>query len=63
MKSLLKNGVNLKEDGPAGSYVNYANGQESLEELYGHDRWRLERLRRLKEQYDPTRRFSYYAPI
>ncbi|KAL4942708.1 hypothetical protein BDV06DRAFT_235239 [Aspergillus oleicola] len=45
------------------AYVNYASGRESLEEMYGYEPWRLERLRRLKAQYDPEGRFSYYNPI
>ena len=45
------------------SYVNYAYGSESLEAIYGHEPWRLEKLRRLKAEYDPEGRFSFYAPI
>ena len=45
------------------SYVNYAHGDESLESLYRYERWRLEKLRALKKEYDPHGRFSFYAPI
>ena len=45
------------------AYVNYAVGNESLEEMYGHERWRLEKLRRLKREYDPKGRFGFYNPI
>ncbi|KAL5341456.1 FAD-binding domain-containing protein [Aspergillus crustosus] len=45
------------------AYVNYASGRESLQEMYGYEPWRLERLRRLKAEYDPEGRFSYYNPI
>ncbi|KAL6231792.1 hypothetical protein BDW75DRAFT_233317 [Aspergillus navahoensis] len=45
------------------AYVNYANGFESVEEKYGHEAWRLEKLRALKERYDPDNRFRYYNPI
>jgi hypothetical protein len=45
------------------TYVNYAYGDESLEELYGFDAWRLEKLRKLKGLYDPENRFRFYAPI
>ncbi|WQF90178.1 Putative berberine/berberine, FAD-binding domain, PCMH-type, FAD-binding, type PCMH, subdomain 2 [Colletotrichum destructivum] len=45
------------------AYVNYATGMETLEERYGHDGWRLERLRDLKVRYDPNNRFRYYNPI
>ncbi|KIA75511.1 hypothetical protein HK57_00010 [Aspergillus ustus] len=45
------------------AYVNYASGRETLEEIYGHEPWRLRRLRKLKAKYDPEGRFSYYNPI
>lgn len=45
------------------AYVNYARGDESLEELYGWEPWRLQKLRRLKREHDPHNRFRFYAPI
>ncbi|PGH14341.1 hypothetical protein AJ80_05931 [Polytolypa hystricis UAMH7299] len=45
------------------TYVNYAAGGESLESIYGYEPWRLERLRTLKDKYDPNNRFRYYNPI
>lgn len=45
------------------SYVNYASGEESLEEVYGHEEWRLEKLRKLKKAWDPLNRFGFYMPI
>lgn len=45
------------------TYLNYAFGDESLESMYGHEPWRLEKLRDLKAQYDPHNRFAYYNPI
>lgn len=47
------------------AYVNYARGDESMEEMYGYEDWRLEKLRGLKKQYryDPHGRFNFYAPI
>ena len=45
------------------AYVNYANGREPLEQKYGHEPWRLERLRGLKAKYDPSNRFRFYNPI
>ena len=45
------------------TYLNYAFGDESLESMYGHEPWRLEKLRALKAQYDPENRFAYYNPI
>lgn len=45
------------------TYVNYAHGDESLESIYGYDSWRLEKLKRLKREYDPEGRFNFYSPI
>ncbi|KAF5710069.1 transcriptional regulatory [Fusarium mundagurra] len=32
------------------AYVNYAHGFESLEEMYGHETWRIEKLKALKKK-------------
>lgn len=45
------------------AYVNYAHGDETLEEVYGFGQGRVERLRALKREYDPNGRFSYYEPV
>ncbi|KAH8673621.1 FAD-dependent oxygenase [Xylariales sp. PMI_506] len=45
------------------AYVNYAHGDESLQEMYGYESWRLARLKALKEKYDPNNQFGFYAPI
>ncbi|KAI0125392.1 FAD-dependent oxygenase [Xylariales sp. AK1849] len=45
------------------AYVNYAHGDETLQEMYGYDAWRVARLRSLKEKYDPKTQFGFYAPI
>ncbi|GLA40221.1 hypothetical protein AnigIFM63309_007836 [Aspergillus niger] len=45
------------------AYVNYAHGDETPQQLYGSEGWRQQRLRSLKAKYDPTGKFSYYAPI
>lgn len=45
------------------AYVNYAHGDETLQEMYGYEDWRQEKLRQLKSLYDPKGRFSFYAPI
>lgn len=44
-------------------YVNYANGDESQEAVFGYDPWRLQRLRDLKKRYDPLGRFNFYELI
>ena len=53
----------LSEGAEMHAYVNYAHGDESLAEMYGHQAWRLERLRKLKKEYDPQNRFGFYSPI
>lgn len=45
------------------AYVNYANGDETEQALYGYVPWRLRRLRALKKKYDPFGRFNFYGPI
>ncbi|ORY09671.1 hypothetical protein BCR34DRAFT_568014 [Clohesyomyces aquaticus] len=45
------------------SYVNYACVGESMQELYGHEAWRREKLGKLKREYDPENCFGIYAPI
>ena len=45
------------------TYVNYAYGDESLQNMYGYEEWRQERLLSLKNKYDPDRKFSFYSPI
>ena len=45
------------------AYVNYANGDESQEAVFGYEQWRLQRLRNLKKGYDPLGRFNFYEPI
>jgi len=51
------------KDGRPHTYINYASGEESLEEVYGHEEWRLEKLRKLKKVWDPLNRFGFYMPI
>lgn len=46
------------------AYMNYVSGyDETMEEKYGHEAWRIEKLRRLKKEYDPKGRFNFYNPI
>lgn len=42
-------------------YLNYAMGDESLEQVYGAEP--LPKLRALKREYDPTNRFGFYMPL
>jgi hypothetical protein len=44
------------------TYVNYANGDESLAEIYGEP-WRVHKLKQLKKKYDPNGRFNFYNPL
>lgn len=59
LRNVLVDGA--KEMGGHFSYVNYAYGGESLEEVYGKEN--LKRLRGLKRRYDPENKFGSYAPI
>ncbi|CAO2658349.1 Nn.00g060720.m01.CDS01 [Neocucurbitaria sp. VM-36] len=59
MRSALLEGTDEKLE----AYVNYARGDESTEEMYGYEPWRMDKLRRLKKEYDPHGRFNFYAPI
>ncbi|KAI1444622.1 FAD binding domain protein [Annulohypoxylon stygium] len=45
------------------TYVNYAYGEETKQNMYGYEQWRQDRLLELKNKYDPQRKFSFYAPI
>ncbi|KUJ24545.1 FAD binding domain-containing protein [Mollisia scopiformis] len=45
------------------TYVNYAYGDETATAWYGAEAWRQERLQSLKEEFDPSGKFSFYAPI
>jgi FAD/FMN-containing dehydrogenase len=45
------------------SYVNYANGFETVQDWYGHEPWRVAKLRGLKAKYDPSNRFRFYNPV
>ncbi|KAF1937819.1 FAD-dependent oxygenase [Clathrospora elynae] len=45
------------------AYVNYVSKGESVQDIYGHEPWRLEKLRGLKRKYDPANTFRYFAPI
>lgn len=47
------------------TYVNYSLGHEyeTFEGIYGPEPERAERLRSLKQTYDPNNRFRFYVPI
>ncbi|KAM5439798.1 hypothetical protein MferCBS31731_004208 [Microsporum ferrugineum] len=45
------------------TYVNYAFGTETTQQWYGSEQWRQDKLRSLKQKYDPNGTFSFYAPI
>jgi len=50
------------DDEGAPVYVNFATGDETVEQLYGSGP-QLERLRALKRRYDPDGWFSRFIPI
>ncbi|KAJ8121968.1 hypothetical protein ONZ43_g1715 [Nemania bipapillata] len=45
------------------AYINYANGDEPLEAVYGWEEWRLKKLRDLKHRWDPENKMKYYVPF
>ncbi|CAI4218385.1 unnamed protein product [Parascedosporium putredinis] len=55
--------VESSGEGQQNSYVNYAVGDETLAEIYGSAPWRVEKLKRLKSQYDPQGKFNFYLPL
>ncbi|KAF4628137.1 hypothetical protein G7Y89_g10017 [Cudoniella acicularis] len=59
VRSAFLNGTGL----PLSAYVNYANGDESQQAVYGYELWRLQRLKGLKETYDPQGKFNFFEPI
>ncbi|KAL4955747.1 hypothetical protein BDW69DRAFT_204142 [Aspergillus filifer] len=50
------------EVGDLHDYVNYAIGFEDVSEVYGAG-WRIDRLKMLKERYDPGNAFRFHNPI
>lgn len=48
---------------PLNVYVNYAYGDETVEQIYGYEPGRVQKLRNLKKKYDPYNRFRFYNPI
>lgn len=44
-------------------YANYGHGDEAPEDLYGYEKWRIEKLRDLKRRFDPEGVFNYYNPV
>ncbi|KAL8638635.1 MAG: hypothetical protein Q9228_004227 [Teloschistes exilis] len=48
---------------PLNAYVNYAYGDETVEQMYGYEPWRVQKLKSLKKRYDPQNRFRFYNPI
>ncbi|KAL8688133.1 MAG: hypothetical protein Q9218_005877 [Villophora microphyllina] len=58
--------IALAGDGPGrqlNAYVNYAYGDETVEQIYGYDQAKLQKLRALKQQYDPLGKFNFFHPI
>jgi hypothetical protein len=51
MRNYLLNGT--EESGKLKAYMNYAHGDESLHSIYGWEECRLEKLRKMKKDWDP----------
>ncbi|KAF2181509.1 FAD-binding domain-containing protein [Zopfia rhizophila CBS 207.26] len=71
-EELLDNWLSKQQDsfiatsgyGRLQQYVNYGHGsKDPPEALYGYDEWRLEKLRRLKKEFDPEGWFNGYQPF
>jgi hypothetical protein len=62
IRNALYHGVDARKQ-KRHTYVNYAFGDESLQEVYGYEQWRLDKLKTLKKAYDPKNAFGYYVPI
>lgn len=60
IRTQLQGGSGFKKPMP---YLNYAQGDEPLGDVYGYENWRLGRLRQLKKSYDPKGAFNFYGPI
>lgn len=60
LREIIREGTGREE---LHAYVNYAYGDEGVPAWFGAEEWRGERLRALKNKYDPTGVFSFYAPI
>lgn len=41
-------------------YINFAHGDEPLNEIYGED---LPKLQKLKKRYDPQNKFNQWFPL
>jgi hypothetical protein len=60
LRDIIREGTGSEE---LHTYVNYAFGNEGPESWYGYERWRQEKLKALKQKYDPKGKFNFYAPI
>lgn len=60
LREIIREGSGREE---VHAYVNYAYGDETPQQWYGYEQWRQDRLRALKEKYDPEGKFSFYAPV
>lgn len=60
LREIIRQGTGRSE---LHAYVNYAYGDEGPEVWYGSEQWRQIRLKSLKTKYDPSGKFSFYAPI
>jgi hypothetical protein len=60
LREIIREGTGSSE---LHTYVNYAYGKEGPQSWYGYESWRQERLKGLKNKYDPKGKFSFYAPI
>jgi hypothetical protein len=60
VREILRQGTGSSE---LHTYVNYAYGTEGPKSWYGYESSRQNKLKALKQKYDPKGKFSFYAPI
>ena len=60
LREIIREGTGSNE---LHTYVNYAHGTEGPKSWFGYEPERQNRLKALKNKYDPNGKFSFYAPI
>lgn len=63
IRDALYTGVDQSAEFKRHCYVNYANGGEPRQEMYGYESLRMARLWEMKRIWDLNNRFGFYNPI
>jgi hypothetical protein len=59
----IRDGFHTGSSATRHTYVNYAIGSESIQQVYGYESWRLNKLKALKKAWDPNNKFKWYNPL